>query len=82
MPKTVQIMGIGPRKSGKSNKTGKPYDFLEVSIGYDSPGFSGLRCETIGISFVLIGDRQLVPGEFVDIVSHQYNFKTYIDAIL
>lgn len=82
MRKTVQILGIGQRKSGNAKKTGKPYDFLEISIGYDSPGFSGLRCETIGISSSLIGDRQFVPGDFVDIVSHQYNFKTYIDAIL
>ncbi len=82
MRKTVQIMGVGPRKSGNAKKTGKPYDFLEISIGYESPGFSGQRCETIAISSILIGDRKLVPGEFVDIVSHLYNFKTYIDAIL
>lgn len=82
MRKTVQILGIGQRKSGNAKKTGKPYDFLEISIGYDSSGFSGLRCETICISSILIGDRQFVPGEYVDIVSHQYNFKTYIDAIL
>lgn len=82
MRKTVQIMGIGQRKSGTSKKTGKPYDFLEISIGYDSPGFTGLRCETICISSSLIGATELVPGEFVDIVSHEYNFKTYIDAIL
>lgn len=82
MRKTVQILGVGQRKSGNAKKTGKPYDFLEISIGYDVPGFSGLRCETIGISSSVIGDRQLVPGDFVDIVSHQYDFKTYIDAIL
>lgn len=82
MRKTVQILGIGPRMTGKSKNTGKPYDFLEISFGYESPGFTGLRCETVGISSALIVDRQLVPGEFVDIISHQYNFKTYIDAIL
>ena len=82
MRKTVQILGVGQRKSGSAKKTGKPYDFLEISIGYDSPGYSGLRCETICVDSNIIGDRQFVPGEVVDIVSHQFNFKTYIDAIL
>ena len=82
MRHTVQILGVGQRKAGNAKKTGKPYDFQEISIGYDSPGFSGMRCETIAIDSGLIGDRQLVPGEVVDIVSHQFNFKTYIDAIL
>ena len=82
MRKTVQIIGVGQRKSGNAKKTGKPYDFQEISIGYESSGYSGLRCETIGIDSNLIGDRQLVPGDVVDIVCHQFNFKTYIDAIL
>lgn len=82
MIRNVQILGIGQHKSGIAKKTRKPYDFVEISIGYDSPGFTGLRCETICISSTLIGDRQFVPGDFVDIVSHQYNFKTYIDAII
>ena len=82
MRKTVQILGVGQRKSGNAKKTGKPYDFHEISIGYDSPGYSGLRCETIGIDSNLIGDRQLVPGEVIDIVCHQFNFRTFIDAIL
>lgn len=82
MRHTVQILGVGQRKSGNAKKTGKPYDFQEISIGYDSPGFSGMRCETIAIDSGLIGERQFVAGEVVDIVSHQFNFKTYIDAIL
>ena len=82
MRKTVQILGVGQRKSGNAKKTGKPYDFLEISIGYNSPDYSGLRCETIGVDSNLIGDHQFIPGDVVDIVFHQYNFKTYIDAIL
>ena len=39
MRKTVQIMGIGQRKSGVSKRNGKPYDFTEISIGYDSSDF-------------------------------------------
>lgn len=82
MRQTVKILGIGPRKSGNARKTGKPYDFVEISIGFERLDFSGLQCETICISSTLIGDRQFAPGDFVDIVSHQHNFKTYIDAIL
>lgn len=82
MRKTVQILGVGQRKSGNSKKSGKPYDFQEISIAYDSPGFAGLRCETITVDSNIIGERQFVSGEVVDMVFHQFNFKTYIDAIL
>ena len=79
---TVQILGVGQRKSGNSKKTGKSYDFQEISIGYNSSDYSGLRCETTCIDSNLIGEHQFVPGDVVDIVSHQFNFKTYVDAIL
>lgn len=82
MRKTVQILGVGDRKVGIAKKTGKPYDFQEISIGYDSPGFTGLRCDTVSVDPGLIGTRVLSPGDVIDIVFHLYNFKIYIDAIL
>lgn len=82
MRKTVQIMGVGQRKSGISKRNGKPYDFMEISIGYESPGFSGLRCEVVAVDAFVIGERVLAPGDVVDIILHQYNFRTIVDAIL
>lgn len=82
MRKTVQIMGVGQRKSGVSKRCGKPYDFTDFSIGYDSPDFSGLRCEVVAVDAVVIGNRVFSPGDVVEIVSHQYNFRTIVDAIL
>ena len=82
MRKTVQIMGVGPRKSGVSKRTGKPYDFTEISIGYDSPDFSGQRCETVAVDASLFNGVVFTPGEVIDIVCHEYNFKMVIDAIL
>ena len=82
MRKTVQIMGIGQRKTGNSKRTGKPYDFTEISIGYDAPGYCGQCCETVSVDASLLDGVVLSPGEVIDIVCHQYNFKTVIDAIL
>lgn len=77
----VEVMGVGPRKSGVSKK-GTKYDFTEVSIAYDSDRFAGRKCEVVAIDADIIGDRKLVPGEVLDLVTHQANFKTYVDAIL
>ena len=82
MRNLVQVLGVGQRKSGISKRTRQPYDFTEVSFGFPDPGFDGLRCETVSVDSVLLGDRSLAAGETVDAVYHQYNFKTYIDAIL
>lgn len=82
MRKTVQIMGVGSRKTGISKRTQKPYDFTEISIGYDSPDFFGQRCETVAVDASLLNGVALAPGEVIDIVCHEYNFKLVIDAIL
>lgn len=81
MRKEVQIMGIGPRKAGVSKK-GVKYDFTEIAIGYPADNFDGMKAETVAIDAAIIGDRKIVPGEVLDIVMHQANFKTYVDAIL
>lgn len=76
------IYGVGKRKSGIGKKTGKQYDFVEVSIGYGATDFVGEKCETVAIDSALIGDRTLVIGDKIDLVMHQANFKTYVDAII
>lgn len=82
MRKMVTVYGVGARKKGVGKKSGKAYDFTEVSIGYKDDGFTGDRCETVAIDADIIGDRTIVPGEVLDLVMHQANFKTYVDAIL
>lgn len=82
MRKEVQVMGIGARKAGIAKKTGAKYDFTEVAIAYPADGFDGMKCETVAIDAGIIGDRKIVAGEVLDIVMHQANFKTYVDAIL
>lgn len=76
------IYGVGKRKTGIGKKTGKKYDFVEVSIGYGSTDFVGEKCETVAIDAALIGDRTFGVGERIDLVMHQVNFKTFVDAII
>lgn len=81
MRKEVQIVGIGARKAGVSKK-GAKYDFTEVSIAYPADNFDGMKAETVAIDAAIIAGRKLAPGEVLDLVMHQANFKTYVDAIL
>lgn len=78
----VEVMGVGKRKAGIAKKSGSKYDFTEVSIAYEADGVTGRKCETVAIDVAVMGDRTLAPGEVLDVVMHQANFKTYVDAIL
>lgn len=82
MRKLVTVVGVGTRKSGLSKKTGAKYDFTEIAIAYPADGFTGEKCETVAFDSALIADRVIAPGDILDLVFHQANFKTYIDAIL
>lgn len=82
MRKFVEVIGVGPRKSGVAKKSGAKYDFTEVSIAYEDDRFQGRKCETIAIDTSLIGGQSVAPGDVLDLVFHQANFKTYVDAIL
>lgn len=82
MRKFVQVIGVGQRKAGLAKKSGKKYDFTEYGIAYEADGFHGMKCETVAIDTALIGDRVIAVGEVLDMVFHQANFKTYVDAIL
>ena len=78
----ANVIGVGQRKKGISKKNGKPYDMQEIAISYDHQMFSGQKCETIAIDGNTIGDRVIAVGDSLDMVIHQANFKTYVDAIL
>lgn len=82
MRKTVIVYGIGERKQGVSKKKNVAYDFTEVSVGFDDEKFNGYRCETLAIDTSLLAGKQLAVGEPIDIVYHQFNFKTFVDAVL
>lgn len=82
MRMNVTVYGVGQRKQGLGKKSGKKYDFTEVSIGYEDSAFAGFKCETVAIDSGIIGERVIAPGDTLDIVMHQANFKTYVDAIL
>lgn len=82
MRKLVTVVGVGSRKAGISKKSGTKYDFTEVAISYPADGFTGEKCETVAFDSALLEGRNIAPGEILDLVFHQANFKTYIDAIV
>lgn len=82
MRKDVTVLGIGQRKAGISKKSGKKYDFTDVAIGYDSDGFIGMKCETLAFDTEMFQEKNVSVGDVLDLVFHQFNSKTYVDAIL
>ena len=82
MRKVVQVIGVGQRKQGLAKKSGKKYDFTEISIAYEADGVVGKKSETIAFDAAVIGDRLIAPGDTLDLVFHQANFKTYVDCIV
>lgn len=79
---TATVVGIGERKQGEAKRTKKPYDFTEISLVYFKDGFIGEYAETICVDSTLLEGHNIAVGEPIEIVCHQYNFRTFIDAIL
>lgn len=82
MRKSMTVVGIGAKKSGIGKKSGKAYEFTEYSFIYEDSNTAGHKAETIAISPEVIGNRKIAVGDTLDIVCHQFNFKTTVDAIL
>lgn len=81
MRTTIEIIGVGQRKSGISKKTNRAYDMTEYSIKYDHQHFAGAKAETIAIPAETIAGRHIAVGDILDVEMFQMNFKTYIGCI-
>ena len=81
MRANIKIIGIGARRSGTSNKTGRGYDFTPISIAFSDPNMAGSRAETVNVN---TGDLPagFALDETFDAVMHYANNRLYIDAIL
>lgn len=81
MRKQITILGVGPRKSGTSKKTGKPYDMTDISISYFDPNWNGDHAETIAVGAEVLEGRIPQPGDVWDAEIFQMNFRTHIACI-
>lgn len=80
----VNIVGIGPRRSGTS-KAGNKYDFVPVAINYQDPqdqNFKGLKAETLNVDFSTFNEADMQVGDTLDVVMHFQNYRLYLDAVL
>lgn len=80
----VNIVGIGPRRSGTS-KAGNNYDFIPVAINYQDPldkNFKGVKAETLNVDYQMFSDSDMNVGDTLDVVMHFQNYRLYLDAVL
>lgn len=83
MRSTIQIVGLGDRKTGTS-KAGKPYDFVPISFLFPDKYTTGMKAATTlmyGPEFDACGPVMI--GQEYDAVYHTGpNGAVYIDAII
>ena len=82
MKKTIQIIGIGQRRSGVS-KSGNSYDFVPVAVSYeDKKNFQGVRCCEMNIETADFEEARLNVGDVREVFMHVQNFRMVLDGIL
>ncbi len=85
MRKTIQIVGVGERRKGVSQKTGRAYDFTPIAFTYEHMSMNGVGAATVNVSQdCCLADYFPTVGDVVEAVIRE-DFKTgrmYVDAIL
>lgn len=81
----IQIVGVGDRRKGVSQKTGRAYDFTPVAFTYEHMRMTGVGAATVNISQDCCpADYSPAVGDVVEAVIRE-DYKTgrmYVDAIL
>lgn len=79
MKRTINVCGIG-RKSG-TTKAGKAYDFHVISGTYKDGDYTeGLAACEYAVDDEMVAGIDV--GMDVNVFSHFYNGKTYVDAVI
>lgn len=81
MRKVVNVCGVNHAK-GVSKKTNNPYDFTEIHFTYQDDYVAGLKADNAIINQKMLGDREIMVGEDLDLVFHVYQNRVVVDAVL
>lgn len=71
----IEIVGCGERRTGVSQKTGKPYDFVQVHFLYQDKHTEGLAAANCMISGEDFQKRMIWPGQKVEALLIYQNYK-------
>ena len=82
MKKEITIVGVGQRMSGTSKKTGKPYDFTEISFTYEDEQTEGVKACCSLVDQSILEGYEISPGWVHDVVMHYNMGKVVVDAFL
>lgn len=80
MRTVVKVVGMGSRRNGVSNRTGKPYDLYDVAIAYVNQ-FGDNAVAVTAIDSPVVDKLGVQVGNQYDAVVNTINYKTYIDLI-
>lgn len=81
MRATVEIVGIGKRRTGTSKK-GVAYDLIPLSIVWDDRNYNGKAAATVNCDGFEYDRSGVNVGEVREVIMHEANFRLQLDAIL
>lgn len=82
MRKEITIVGIGNRREGISEKTGRKYGFTPISFTYEDVYTDGVSAQTVNVDDTAMPVVPLFVGEVREAVLHTQNYRMFVDAIL
>lgn len=83
MRTVAKVVGIGARKSGIGEKTGRPYDFTPFHLVYQDKNVEGFAAVQTLVDQSILDPIPLPKvNEEVEIVYHFNNGSLTVDAIL
>lgn len=77
----VKIVGVGQRRSGKS-QSGRSYDFTPLSFVFEDKQFTGYRAATVNVDAQSLGCYVPAVGESYDFVFHFADNRIFVDAVI
>lgn len=80
MRTVVKVVGMGTRRKGTSNRTGKPYDLCDVAIAFVNQ-FGDDAVAVAAIDGPVMDKLGVQVGDQYDAVVNTINYKTYVDLI-
>lgn len=82
MKTTIEIVGVGERKTGVSQKTNKPYDLVNIAYEYPDRNIEGVNATNQIIEGKWLDEYNVHVGSKHEVVLGYRNYQPYIIAII
>lgn len=80
----INVVGVGERRQGTSQKNGKPYDMVNIAFTYPDPyqATKGLLAASAPMNGAQYEMCPVSPGDTIEVILSTYQGKTSIATVL